>query len=246
MSRFVLHGFLMLMALSTACGRWRSDAATIQAGQSSAASASDGTGQASAQADTPAEPIPVVMLYKALDEHVGEVVTLRGIVADGKIPTIIGVEVLLDDPDLRGQVAEATGRLVRFVVKEQDLAAGEKASPGPGTCFRLSAVGSDRSLASARGVHVPVITSPAEVDDHMGEIVTLRGLVTNSKIATILGVSVHSYGPDLRGEIGQATGLLIEFEIKEGTLGASPLPGTYRRLKALDSNRDASVRLAND
>ncbi|MCK6538360.1 MAG: hypothetical protein L6Q84_35760 [Polyangiaceae bacterium] len=54
----------------------------------------------------------------------------------------------------------------------------------------------------------PVITDPTQVAGAVGKLVTLRGEVLNSKIASLLGVDVESESPDLRGKPAQATGVL--------------------------------------
>lgn len=78
---------------------------------------------------------PVLTDASQLDAHVGEIVILRGIVTNTKIPTITGVDVTSDDPDLRGRPAETTGLLWRWVVTEEDLRE-EQADPGPTSANR--------------------------------------------------------------------------------------------------------------
>jgi hypothetical protein len=83
-----------------------------------------------------------------LDAAVDKLVTIQGEVANTKIPTILGVDVSSDSPDLRGQKATATGILRKWTVtKEQlDKQIAEKglfANRGPGTLYRLVAVGSE-------------------------------------------------------------------------------------------------------
>ena len=86
-----------------------------------------------------------------LGTHVGQTVTLRGVVTNTKIPTILGVDVQSDDPDLRGQLAEATGVLQRWVVTPESLAElqrnGPVANRGTGTFYRLKAPASDYTAA---------------------------------------------------------------------------------------------------
>lgn len=82
-----------------------------------------------------------------LDEYVGQLVTIRGEVADSKIPTIIGVDVRSFDPDLRGQLAEATGILQRHVVTPEDIAEANYANRGPGVFYRLKDQTSDYEAA---------------------------------------------------------------------------------------------------
>jgi hypothetical protein len=82
----------------------------------------------------------------------GQTVTLRGVVTNTKIPTILGVDVQSNDPDLRGQLAEATGVLQRWVVTPESLAElqrnGPVANRGTGTFYRLKALDSDYEAAA--------------------------------------------------------------------------------------------------
>lgn len=83
-----------------------------------------------------------------LDAHLNELVTLRGEVANSKIPTILGVDVSSNEPDLRGQEAEATGILIRWTVTREELDAaiakhGMFAHRGPGVFYRLKAPDSE-------------------------------------------------------------------------------------------------------
>ncbi|MFK7790338.1 MAG: hypothetical protein AB8C95_12705 [Phycisphaeraceae bacterium] len=89
------------------------------------------------------EPSVVLTNPTELDEHVGQLVTIRGIVRNVKIPTIIGVDVRSFDPDLRGQQAEATGILQRHEVTSEDLAEVNYANRGPGVFYRLKDQASD-------------------------------------------------------------------------------------------------------
>lgn len=85
----------------------------------------------------PLESSVVLTNATELDEHVGQLVTIRGVVRNSKIPTIIGVDVRSFDPDLRGQQAEATGILQRHEVTSEDLAEVNYANRGPGVFYRL-------------------------------------------------------------------------------------------------------------
>ncbi len=89
--------------------------------------------------------IPVLTDYRQLDAHIGKVATIRGVVSNTKIPQIEGVDVLSDDPDLRGKLAEATGILERWTVTAEQLEADLKkygmfAHRGPGTFYRLKKI----------------------------------------------------------------------------------------------------------
>jgi hypothetical protein len=86
---------------------------------------------------------PLITREDQLDAHVGEVVTVRGKVTNTKVPTILGADVALGDPDLRSRRGEATGILERYVVTQEELDAltAEMGGPfqnrGPGTFYRL-------------------------------------------------------------------------------------------------------------
>jgi len=92
--------------------------------------------------------IPVVTEHSDLERHVGKVITIRGRVTNTKIPSIIGVDVESDDPDLRGEIAEATGVLQKWTVTEQQLEEtiekhGMTANRGAGTFYRLKEANSN-------------------------------------------------------------------------------------------------------
>lgn len=97
----------------------------------------------------------------------------------------------------------------------------------------------------------PIITSTRQLDDHIGLLVTIRGEVMNTKIATILGVDVESDAPDLRGQVAEATGYLqLEVvtqkeldELQRDGPVANRGTGTFYRLQSVDSDYDAQVRL---
>jgi hypothetical protein len=77
-----------------------------------------------------------------LDSHVGKVVTVRGQVSNTKWPTILGVYVLSNSPDLRGQFAEATGILEKWTLTQEAINAttaisGPIQTDGPGIKYRL-------------------------------------------------------------------------------------------------------------
>ena len=91
-----------------------------------------------------------------------------------------------------------------------------------------------------------VLTDYAELDAHVGELVTVRGEVSNSKIPTILGVDVQSSDPDLRGQQAEATGVLQRSVVTPESLErvdfAHRGPGVFYRLKDQDSDYAAPVR----
>jgi hypothetical protein len=94
------------------------------------------------------------------------------------------------------------------------------------------------------------ITHPNDLGTAIGLLVTLRGVVSESKIATLLGVDVTSNEPDLRGKPGEATGLLEistvtqeeldREQLRRGTLPTRG-PGTYYRL--VDANSGWTVQV---
>lgn len=88
----------------------------------------------------------------------------------------------------------------------------------------------------------PVITEASDVPSHVGQVVTLRGVVENSRIAALLGVDVESESPDLRGQMAQATGRLLTWTVtpadlkkeQENGMVANRGPGTFYKL--VDAN----------
>ena len=94
---------------------------------------------------------PVLTSVRDVEAHVGQIITIRGLVTNTKIPTILRVDVASDDPDLRGQVAEATGLLRKYVVTPEHIQNVEPemivANRGPGVFYRLQDVNSDASAA---------------------------------------------------------------------------------------------------
>lgn len=91
-----------------------------------------------------------------------------------------------------------------------------------------------------------VLSSPDQLDDHVGEIVTIRGEVSNTKIPMIIGVDVHSSSPDLRGQFAEATGLLRHYVVTTEQVAnanyANRGRGAFYRLKDVDSDYVAPVR----
>lgn len=82
-----------------------------------------------------------------LDTYVGQLVTIRGEVSNSKIPTIMGVDIQSDSPDLRGQIAEATGILQRYFVTPEDVENANYAHRGAGVFYRLKDPNSDYEAA---------------------------------------------------------------------------------------------------
>ena len=86
---------------------------------------------------------PVILTKNdQLARHIGEIVTVQGLVSSSRVPQIIGVDVSLEDPLMAGAYAEATGVLYSWRVTAESHAAmlvmGDMvAVRGPGTYFSL-------------------------------------------------------------------------------------------------------------
>ena len=98
-----------------------------------------------------------------------------------------------------------------------------------------------------------VVTSKSDIEKHVGKTITIKGLVENSRIASILGVDVESFDPDLRGKMAEATGILekqivtdieLQKQLEEIGIVATRGPGTYYRLKEAASEKTAHVKKA--
>jgi hypothetical protein len=82
-----------------------------------------------------------------------------------------------------------------------------------------------------------VVLQADQVARCVGKTVTLRGLVTRTKIPTILGVDVDAdYA--LSDQVAEATGLLVTYSVEAPRPGEpivqSRGPGTYYRLTTAD------------
>ena len=93
---------------------------------------------------------------------------------------------------------------------------------------------------------IPIINidNKSELDRYVGQVITLKGMVTKSKVATIYGVDVKSAKPNLRGRMATATGLLEKRTIKPkdaNRYSAGRGPGVYYRLK--DPNTGQTVQV---
>lgn len=80
-----------------------------------------------------------------------------------------------------------------------------------------------------------IIRNAADVKAHLGEVITLEGVVERSKQPTLLGVDVaevDSDGHDARGKRCRATGRLEKRELVVDTkpISAHRSPGTYYAL----------------
>jgi hypothetical protein len=86
--------------------------------------------------------LPIITDKDHLDEYVGQLVVVQGVVTNTKIPTIMGIDVCSDSPDLRGQSAIVVGVLHKWIVTREELdrqvaKRGWFAHRGPGTFYRL-------------------------------------------------------------------------------------------------------------
>ncbi len=93
-----------------------------------------------------------------------------------------------------------------------------------------------------RSQTIPVITDKSQLDSYVGKFVIIKGLVTNTKIPTILGVDISSDNHFLKGKYAKAEGLLIKWTIKPedtDSFSQSRNPGIYYRLKETDSDLNA-------
>lgn len=95
------------------------------------------TPSAPAPPSAPSAPAVLVEREADLAGHVGELVTLHGVVTNTKLPTLLGVDVASDSPDLRGREAWATGRLERFDEPPSEVGGVMQQSRGAGARLRL-------------------------------------------------------------------------------------------------------------
>jgi hypothetical protein len=90
-----------------------------------------------------------------------------------------------------------------------------------------------------------IVKKAADLDKHVGKLITIKGEVTNTKIPQILGVDVASDSPDLRGKMATATGVLEKTVVLEKDVDkytANRGAGTFYRLKDPKTNYDAQVQ----
>jgi len=78
--------------------------------------------------------------HEQLDDHIGQLVAIRGAVSNSKIATIIGVDI--QPGDLRGEDCYAVGNLAKWTTTQQQLDElfekhGPVATRGPGTTYML-------------------------------------------------------------------------------------------------------------
>jgi hypothetical protein len=84
----------------------------------------------------------LITRMEQLDAAVGKQVVIQGEVTNTKIPTILGVDVVSNHPDLRGQQAQARGILRKWTVTKEQLDKewakyGPLPGRGPRTYYRL-------------------------------------------------------------------------------------------------------------
>ena len=75
----------------------------------------------SIQKENSSNRIILIEKHEDLEKHVGEIITIKGKVSNTKIPCIIGVDILSDSPDLRGEIGIASGVLEKSIVLEEDV-----------------------------------------------------------------------------------------------------------------------------
>ena len=86
---------------------------------------------------------PVILTQNdQLAEHIGEIVTIQGMVTSSRVPQIVGVDISVDDPMMPGSYAQATGVLYSWTITPESHAAmlvleEMMTVRGPGTYFSL-------------------------------------------------------------------------------------------------------------
>ena len=97
------------------------------------------------------------------------------------------------------------------------------------------------------GASCETVTDRARLAACVGKTVTLRGVVSRTKVPSILGVDVDA-DYELSDRVGVATGKLATYTIRERgpdePIVASKGPGTYYALTALDGNGLAKASAA--
>ena len=71
-----------------------------------------------------------------LDKYVGKEICIVGEVSNTKIPQILGVDVVSENPDLRGSKGMACGVLVKWIVEESEVDP-YTANRGAGTFYQI-------------------------------------------------------------------------------------------------------------
>jgi len=103
------------------------------------------------------------------------------------------------------------------------------------------------NLGNARPI---LIQHPNHLETAVGLLVTLIGVVSQSRVPTLLDVEIESVTPDLRGKPGTATGMLERSVVTQEELDRQTLrrgqfpnrgPGTFYRL--VDPNTGTTVQV---
>jgi hypothetical protein len=80
-------------------------------------------------------------------------------------------------------------------------------------------VASAPPVASPPDGSPPVLTREDQIEAHVGRVVTLEGVVSRSKIPTLLGVDVNADSEhDLRGKRARATGTIVKSTVTQQEL----------------------------
>ena len=82
------------------------------------------------------EKTEIIESNEQLDKYVGKEITIKGPVSNTKIPSIMGIDIVSDDPDLRGQLGVATGNLHKKTITEDEVDK-YSANRGAGTFYVL-------------------------------------------------------------------------------------------------------------
>jgi hypothetical protein len=102
------------------------------------------------------------------------------------------------------------------------------ASAPPSVTETLKATANSKVFAPiVLGMKVPVLTDEKEFDNHLGQLVAVRGTVTNSKQASIAGADVDA-AYELRGQECYAVGILTKWVVtKEDIAKAEAKVGLF-------------------
>lgn len=120
--------------------------------------------------------------------------------------------------------------------------------------FALAVAICDRLGKAEAETTIPVLTNGNNIDQYIGQMVTLKGRVTNTKIASIFDIDVESCDPDLRGSEAEVTGILHKEIITEDALNkkyeetglfANRGPGVFYSLRRPDSSLLSHVTTEN-
>jgi hypothetical protein len=106
----------------------------------------------------------------------------------------------------------------------------------------------DKNQDSQETLATVIVANEEELDDYVGQLITIKGEVSNTKIPQILGVDVASDTPDLRGEIAIATGILETWFVTEDEVDntvANRGAGTFYRLTDKESKFEVQVQKPN-